>query len=624
MSTAREARVVLWEVDDMLGVAEKDDEGRPAEILLFPDVPGLLRDLCGASIRCGVKATCPAWGPNDLASKLNDAGIGQYFEPDMMIPFEATAAMMSGRIPPGSVLASVCHVRRSAFINAGFRAAPHRSLVREVVDGGVLTYIFVSAKPSRAVDGSIDDSTILPLYRPTSGPAGVYAVSTLATAETLRRKGYRVEEFGNPDEPAYTELFLLQVDDSAESKRFIRHVKDHGNTVRVLKSGLLVALKADQNITQFHPPDARHGHTLLLRPMDPPDDRQLSEFRVAAPASVAAAAGECNLPVLATGTLDPADAEVIKTIDAAMMEKYLGCWCGKDPLPGTSDYFVKSRFIDHPDNPAVAGKLKDTLGVILGSSATTPTFTYDNAERFNVEGRINGTDPTEVIVVGAHFDSIGAPDSAPGADDDASGVAGVLAVATVLKQLSKNKPPRRNIRFALFNAEEVGFYGSITYAKRLAAVSPSGKQLTPVAMIQMDMIGCVFGKEKDQAEIHPGGKLDFVGIDECVKQRTSELAALIAQEGTPVMETLTFETFPRPNEEDDPLGSLSDHHRFLIWANCPACLITENAFNAESKSIGTLNKVYHTKDDVFDLVSLDYAARIARAVAATVWVMANS
>jgi hypothetical protein len=75
--------------------------------------------------------------------------------------------------------------------------------------------------------------------------------------------------------------------------------------------------------------------------------------------------------------------------------------------------------------------------------------------------------PREVVVSGAHFDSaVGAP----GADDNASGVAGVLALARALAA----HPGRRTIRFALFPNEEPPYFaaegmGSLAYARELRA-----------------------------------------------------------------------------------------------------------------------------------------------------------
>jgi Zn-dependent M28 family amino/carboxypeptidase len=73
----------------------------------------------------------------------------------------------------------------------------------------------------------------------------------------------------------------------------------------------------------------------------------------------------------------------------------------------------------------------------------------------------------EEVVLGAHYDSIvrGNADpriSAPGANDNATGVAAVLEVSRLLRDI----PLKRSVRFVLFAAEEVGLYGSADYARK--------------------------------------------------------------------------------------------------------------------------------------------------------------
>lgn len=82
--------------------------------------------------------------------------------------------------------------------------------------------------------------------------------------------------------------------------------------------------------------------------------------------------------------------------------------------------------------------------------------------------------PEEIIVVGAHYDSV--PGS-PGANDNASGVAVVLEAARVLA----GSPTPRTVQFVLFAAEELGLFGSLAFAgERRGGV---------VAMINIDMVG---------------------------------------------------------------------------------------------------------------------------------------
>jgi leucyl aminopeptidase len=76
------------------------------------------------------------------------------------------------------------------------------------------------------------------------------------------------------------------------------------------------------------------------------------------------------------------------------------------------------------------------------------------------------TRPDEVVIIGGHLDSIapGATSSvAPGADDDASGIATLTEVARVL--LAKDVRPARTIKFMAYAAEEVGLRGSLSIAR---------------------------------------------------------------------------------------------------------------------------------------------------------------
>lgn len=116
-----------------------------------------------------------------------------------------------------------------------------------------------------------------------------------------------------------------------------------------------------------------------------------------------------------------------------------------------------------------------------------------NRPAFNVVGVLEGTDPklkTEAIVIGAHYDHLGRGGSGSlaqregqvhyGADDNASGVAGLLELA----RLFSAERPRRTIVFIAFGGEEEGLLGSNFYVNH--PVMPLNQT---VAMINMDMIG---------------------------------------------------------------------------------------------------------------------------------------
>src|SRR5580704_17725333 len=109
----------------------------------------------------------------------------------------------------------------------------------------------------------------------------------------------------------------------------------------------------------------------------------------------------------------------------------------------------------------------------------------------NVGGYLPG-ETSEYIIVGAHYDHLGlgeqfslAPSLIgtvhPGADDNASGTAGVLELAHWFSQSPKH---RRGILFLAFAGEELGLLGSSNYANH-----PDLPLDKCVAMINMDMIG---------------------------------------------------------------------------------------------------------------------------------------
>jgi Zn-dependent M28 family amino/carboxypeptidase len=82
----------------------------------------------------------------------------------------------------------------------------------------------------------------------------------------------------------------------------------------------------------------------------------------------------------------------------------------------------------------------------------------------NVVGRLAGRDPrAATIVITAHYDHLGIRDGMiyPGADDNASGVAVVLAAA---RHFSKS-PPRHPMIFAALDAEELGLHGAKTLVR---------------------------------------------------------------------------------------------------------------------------------------------------------------
>lgn len=108
----------------------------------------------------------------------------------------------------------------------------------------------------------------------------------------------------------------------------------------------------------------------------------------------------------------------------------------------------------------------------------------------NVVGLIEGADAEhrdEWIVIGAHYDHDGADGSViyNGADDDASGVAGLIEIAEAYRAAARGGDrPRRSVLLAAWNSEEQGLLGAWAYTE--APLHPLART---VAVVNMDMIG---------------------------------------------------------------------------------------------------------------------------------------
>ncbi|MDQ4060055.1 MAG: M20/M25/M40 family metallo-hydrolase, partial [Pseudomonadota bacterium] len=98
----------------------------------------------------------------------------------------------------------------------------------------------------------------------------------------------------------------------------------------------------------------------------------------------------------------------------------------------------------------------------------------------NVVAETRAGDPSRMIVVGAHLDSVS---DGPGINDNGSGSAAVLEAALSLAE--RPTQPRNRIRFAFWGAEEQGLFGSRHHAN---ALSEEERRRT-VLYINLDMVG---------------------------------------------------------------------------------------------------------------------------------------
>ncbi|VEI50407.1 M28 family metallopeptidase [Kocuria rosea] len=233
----------------------------------------------------------------------------------------------------------------------------------------------------------------------------------------------------------------------------------------------------------------------------------------------------------------------------------------------------------HSTSPEFRTALDWAKGVFSGLGFATRTQTValhgGSTQNLVAERPGRGGDGRAVLVT-AHLDSInvrdGAAAPAPGADDNGSGAAGVLAVARALRA----HPGARDLRLILFGGEEQGLFGSRHYVAELDQAARDRIH----AVLNMDMIAC-------RNTPAPTVLLEGAAASQAVLE---ELAAA-AQAHT----GLTVQTSLMPFN--------SDHVPFLD-GGIPAVLTIEGADGANDR--------IHTAGDTLEHVDHDLALEILR------------
>ncbi len=268
---------------------------------------------------------------------------------------------------------------------------------------------------------------------------------------------------------------------------------------------------------------------------------------------------------------------------------------------------IGSRNDIHYENLAQARDYLDDRLARLGYRVERQEYHLGSKSYHNLEAELPGSDrPEELIIVGAHYDSV---PGAPGAGDNAIGASAVLVVAELLS----GKPLRRTVRFVEFVNEEPTFFqtprmGSHVYAKRCRE---RGENV--VAMLALDNFGYYSDAPGSQTLLPPfnlfksstGDHVTFVGD---FRSRQVVRAAIA-----------TFRrTTPFPSDgiavpDIFPGVGWSDHWSF--WEHgYPALLVTDTIFSRYPHT--------HKFSDTPDKLHYGKAARVIAGVARVVEEMA--
>jgi Zn-dependent M28 family amino/carboxypeptidase len=223
-------------------------------------------------------------------------------------------------------------------------------------------------------------------------------------------------------------------------------------------------------------------------------------------------------------------------------------------------------------------------------------FDYEGVQYYNIDVEAKGAAP-EVLVVGAHYDTVV---GSPGADDNASGVAGLMELA----RLTAASPLPLTVRFVAFSLEEPPAFrssrmGSAVYARALR------EEGAPVrGMISLEMLGYYCDQKGCQYYPTPIFKLrypkkgDFIAFvgNTPSKAMTLGLKEAFRQHSSVPVESLNTTSLV-------PGVDFSDHRSF--WKEgFHAFMVTDTAFYR--------NPNYHGPGDTADTLDYDRAAEVVK------------
>jgi len=208
----------------------------------------------------------------------------------------------------------------------------------------------------------------------------------------------------------------------------------------------------------------------------------------------------------------------------------------------------------------------------------------------NVLGIVEGNNPDQVIVAGAHYDHMGMGNGYiwNGADDNASGTVGVITLAKAV--MATGMKPEKTIIFALWTAEEKGLLGSRYYVRNLTCPIQNLK-----LNINFDMIARYISETNNK-----GVTMTYTRSFQSFKTITENN-----------IKKHKIDMLVDYQPSDDPPGG-SDHRSF-VEAGVPVMRFKPGH-----------REEYHTPSDEIDTIDWDIMEKIIRISFSNLWELANS
>lgn len=233
----------------------------------------------------------------------------------------------------------------------------------------------------------------------------------------------------------------------------------------------------------------------------------------------------------------------------------------------------------------------------LGFDVESQAYESEGAQARNLIVEKRGGDSRKpCIVLGAHYDTVA---ETPGADDNASGVAGLLELARLLKEYSN----KRTIKLVAFSNEEPPYFfthlmGSRQYAKKL---KQTGEKV--MVMLALEMLGYA---GEGYLQLYPAPLMrfwgrypkdgNFIGL---VGNLRSLRMMSIVRRAMRQRRTIRVESLSAPGFI--PPMFLSDHSSFWKYG-FPALMVTDSAF--------LRNPYYHQPSDTPETLNYGFLAEV--------------
>lgn len=212
----------------------------------------------------------------------------------------------------------------------------------------------------------------------------------------------------------------------------------------------------------------------------------------------------------------------------------------------------------------------------------------------NVIGRF-GTGKERKLILGAHYDSF---DGTPGADDNASGVAGLLELARMIAA----DPPNAEIELVAYTLEEPPFFGGTEMGSSVHADSVAKEKSRIIGVIVLEMIGYFSDEPGSQnyplplLKAYYPGRGNFITVVSRWDQGRWIKDLKSAMQGSTALPVYSFR-----GPEALPGVDFSDHRNY--WPHgIPAAMVTNTAFYR--------NTAYHSPDDTADRLDYDRMAMV--------------